>query len=104
MDIDICPAPGLGDPNLAVASGLALSVRRQLAELGLDLMKFDEVREKVEGLLAKQDAIGLAKLLATAYGGFCTAQYENDLNVETHRTVTGPEVDMQLRERGISLG
>jgi rhodanese-related sulfurtransferase len=67
-------------------------------------MKFDEVREKVEGLLAKQDAIGLAKLLATAYGGFCTAQYENDLNVETHRTVTGPEVDMQLRERGISLG
>ncbi|MDG6942921.1 MAG: pyridoxal-phosphate dependent enzyme [Nitrososphaerota archaeon] len=104
LDIDICPAPGLGDPNLAVASGLALSVRRQLAELGLDLMKFDEVREKVEGLLAKQDAIGLAKLLATAYGGFCTAQYENDLNVETHRTVTGPEVDMQLRERGISLG
>ena len=105
LDIDICPAPGLGgDANLAAAKGIASGVRQQLAELGLDPAKFDGGRGEVEGLLARQDAIGLAKLLATAYGGFCTAQYENDLNVETHRTVTGPEIDMQLREKGTSLG
>ena len=104
LDIDICPAPGLGDANLAAAKGIASSVRQQLAELGLDPAKFDGARGEVEGLLARQDAIGLAKLLATSYGGFCTAQYENDLNVETHRTVTGPEIDMQLREKGASLG
>ena len=105
LDIDICPAPGLGgDANLAVAKGVASSVRQQLSELGLDPAAFDGVRGEAESLLARQDAIGLAKLLAKAYGGFCTEQYENDLNVETHRAVTGPEVDMQLRGKGVSLG
>ncbi|MDG6994196.1 MAG: pyridoxal-phosphate dependent enzyme, partial [Nitrososphaerota archaeon] len=105
LDIDICPTPGLGgDANLAVAKGVASSVRQQLAELGLDPAAFEGVRGEAETLLTRQDAIGLAKLLARAYGGFCTEQYENDLNVEVHRTVTGPEVDMQLRDKGVSLG
>ncbi|MDG6950003.1 MAG: pyridoxal-phosphate dependent enzyme [Nitrososphaerota archaeon] len=105
LDIDICPAPGLGgDANLAVAKGVASSVRQQLADLGLDPAVFDGIRGEAETLLARQDAIGLAKVLAKAYRGFCTEQYENDLNVEAHRTVTGPEVDMQLRDKGVSLG
>ncbi|MDG6899110.1 MAG: pyridoxal-phosphate dependent enzyme [Nitrososphaerota archaeon] len=105
LDIDICPAPGLGgDANLAVAKGVASNVRQQLAELSLDPAVFDGVRGEAETLLAKQDAIGLAKLLAKAYGGFCTEQYENDMNAEAHRTLTGPEVDMQLRDKGTSLG
>lgn len=104
LDIDICPAPGVGgDANLAVAKGVAANVRQQLSELGLEPNKFDEARGEAESLLAKQDAIGLAKLLARVYGGFCTEQYENELNVEAHRTVTAPEVDMQLREKGTSL-
>jgi cysteine synthase/rhodanese-related sulfurtransferase len=105
LDIDICPAPGFaGDADLLVAKGVAMSVRQQLSELGFDPKMFDEAREEAEGLLARQDAIGLAKMLARVYGGFCTEQYDNDLNVDVHRTVTGPEVDMQLGELGSSLG
>ncbi len=104
LDIDICPAPGLkGDVNGAVAKGVAASVRQQLGELGFDPKKFDGVAGEAEALLARQDAIGLAKLLARAYGGFCTEQYDNRLNVEAHRTVTGPELDQQLTENGRSL-
>lgn len=104
LDIDICPAPGLkGDADMLVARGVAASVRQQLEELGFDPRTFDAVRTEAEGLLARQDAIGLAKLLARAYGGFCTEQYDNELNAETHRTVTGPEVDQQLEGVGLTL-
>jgi cysteine synthase len=105
LDIDICPAPGLpGDADMLLAKGVASSVRQQLSELGFDPKPFDGARNEVEGLLARQDAIGLAKLLARAYGGFCTEQYDNELNAEAHRTVTGPEVDGQLEANGTSLG
>ena len=105
LDIDICPAPGLqGDANLLIAKGIALSVRQQLGELGFDTRRFDAVRAEAEELLARQDAIGLAKLLAKAYGGFCPEQYDNELNAEVHEAVTGPELDQQLMQAGGSLG
>jgi cysteine synthase len=105
LDIDICPAPGVkGDTGLLVAKGVAASVGQQLVELGFDRRPFEEVRSEAEELLARQDAIGLAKLLARAYGGFCTEQYDSDLNAEAHRTVTGPEIDQQLSAQGASLG
>ena len=104
LDIDICPAPGLkGDADAMVAKSVAASVREQLGQLGFDSAPFDLMREEVEGVLARQDAIGLAKLLARAYGGFCTEQYENGLNVDVHRTVTGPEVEEQLGAAGSSF-
>lgn len=104
LDIDICPAPGVQmDPNVMVAKAAALGVRQQLAELGFDAGEFDEVKEEAEQLLARQDAIGLAKLLARAYGGFCPQQYENELNVLAHENVTGPEIDQQLKDIGLSL-
>ena len=105
LDIDICPAPGLeGNGDLLVAKGVAASVRQQLAKLGFDPWKFDGTRERAEELLARQDAIGLAKLLAHVYGGFCTEQYDSPLNVQIHQSVTGPELDQQLGELGTSLG
>ena len=105
LDMDICPAPGLkGDSDLLMAKGVATSVRQQLAELGFDPGKFDSVREKAEELLVSQDAIGLAKLLADVYGGFCTEQYDSQLNAQIHQSVTGPELDQQLGELGTSLG
>ncbi len=104
LDVDICPAPGLrGDADLLVARGVAAGVRQQLGELGFDQGKFDDVMAEAVELLARQDAIGLAKLLARAYGGFCPEQYDNELNVEVHRTVTGPELDQQLGALGTSL-
>ncbi len=104
LDVDICPAPGVQmDPNMLVAKIVATSVRQRLGELGLDLKAYDDSRTKVEELLARQDVINLAKALADAYGGFCPAQYENDLNPGVHETVTGPEVEQQLLAQGLSL-
>ena len=104
LDIDICPAPGFkGDVDRLVAKEATESVGRQLRELGFEPAKFQGVKGEAEELLARQDAIGLAKLLASAYDGFCTEQYENELNLGIHRTVTGPEIDQQLREAGSSL-
>ncbi len=104
LDVDICPAPGLkDDADLLMAKGVASSVRQQLSELGFEPRKFDEAREEAERLLARQDAIGLAKLLARVYDGFCTEQYDNELNVQVHQSVTGPELDQQLAEMGTSL-
>ena len=104
LDIDICPAPGMkGDADLLVAKGVAASVSQQLSELGFEQRLFDEQRGKAEELLARQDAIGLAKLLAQIYGGFCTEQYDSQLNVKVHHSVTGPELDQQLGELGASL-
>ena len=105
LDMDICPAPGVkGDVNRLVAKGAAQSMRQQLSELGFDPKIFDAVGEEAEDLLARQDAISLAKLLSRAYGGFCTEQYDNELNRDVHRSVTGPEIDGQLRQLGTSLG
>jgi cysteine synthase len=104
LDIDVCPAPGLAlDQNLVIAKATTSNVRGQLTDLGLDGERFDKSRAEIEGLLARQDAINLAKLLAKVYGGFCPEQYDNELNVRSHEEVTAPEIDQQLRERTLSL-
>jgi cysteine synthase/rhodanese-related sulfurtransferase len=105
LDVDICPVPGgQSDIDAALARAIASGVRQQLAEAGLDPSKFDSVRAEAESVLARQDAIGLAKLLAKAYHGFCPEQYDNLLNAKAHEEVTGPEIDQQLRELGLSFG
>jgi cysteine synthase len=105
LDVDICPAPGLKtDQNLIVAKAAATNLRGQLVQLGLESSTFDKARAEVESLLAKQDIINLAKLLARIYGGFCPEQYDNELNVKSHETVTAPEIDQQLMTLGQSLG
>ena len=105
LDMDICPAPGMKvNSNLLAAKATALNIRSQLSEFGFDPTIFDKSRSEVEGLLASQDIINLAKLLAKIYGGFCTEQYHNELNIEVHRTVTARELDQQLHEQGHSLG
>ena len=104
LDIDICPAPGLAmDQNVIIAKATATNVREQFADLGLDIEPFDKARAEIEGLLARQDVINLAKLFAKTYGGFCPEQYDNELNVKSHEAVTAPEIDQQLKERGFSL-
>jgi cysteine synthase/rhodanese-related sulfurtransferase len=104
LDIDICPAPGLMlDQNLLIAKATASNVREQLADLGLDAAQFDKSRAEIEGLLARQDVINLAKMLAKVYGGFCPEQYDNELNVKSHERVTAPEIDQQLGDNGLSL-
>jgi len=104
LDIDICPAPGLKiDTGLLVAKTVASSIRDQLANLGLNTAAFDASRVEIEQLLARQDIINLAKLLAKVYNGFCPEQYDNELNAEVHETVTAPEIDQQLSLQGYSL-
>jgi cysteine synthase A len=104
LDVDICPAPGLEtDANRIIAKSVADNLRGQLAKLGLNVSVFDRSRFEVEQLLARQDVIELAKLLAKAYGGFCPEQYDNKMNVLVHETVTGPEIDQQLGAHGHSL-
>ncbi len=104
LDMDICPAPGMKDnPNLLAAKATASNVRSQLSELGFDPVIFDKSRAAAEELLARQDIINLAKLLARIYGSFCPEQYDNELNIDVHKTVTAAEVDQQLREQGQSL-
>ncbi|MDV3292820.1 MAG: pyridoxal-phosphate dependent enzyme [Nitrososphaerales archaeon] len=104
LDVEICPAPGLTiDADVAAAKAIAMKVRGKLAEHGLDVAPFDKARNETERLLARQDVIGLAKLLARAYDGFCPEQYDNELNPASHQTVTGPEIDGQLKALGESL-
>lgn len=104
LDMDICPAPGMKEnPNVLAARATAANIRSQLSELGFDPEPFDMASSEVHSLLAAQDIIGLAKVLAKTYSGFCPEQYDNGLNVDVHRTVTGPEIDQQLREKGGSL-
>ncbi|MBI3842095.1 MAG: pyridoxal-phosphate dependent enzyme [Thaumarchaeota archaeon] len=104
LDMDICPAPGMKDnPNLLLAKATASNIRSQLSELGFDPTIFDKSRSEVEAVLAKQDIINLAKLLAKIYGCFCPEQYDNELNIDVHKTVTAAEIDQQLREQGKSL-
>ncbi|HSB57631.1 MAG TPA: pyridoxal-phosphate dependent enzyme [Nitrosopumilaceae archaeon] len=104
LDMDICPAPGMKDnQNLLVAKATASNIRSQLAELGFDVTVFDRSISDVEALLAKQDIINLAKLLAKIYSCFCPEQYDNELNIDVHKTVTGAEIDQQLHQNGQSL-
>ena len=104
LDMDICPAPGMKEsPNSLVAKATAANIRSQLSELGFDPEIFDKASSEVQSLLVSQDIINLAKLLAKIYGGFCPEQYDNEMNVEAHRTVTAPEIDQQLHEKNYSL-
>jgi cysteine synthase len=104
LDMDICPAPGMKDnPNLLLAKATAANLRSQLSELGFDPTIFDKSSSEVEAILAKQDIINLAKLLAKIYGCFCPEQYDNELNIDVHRTVTAAEIDQQLHEQNQSL-
>ena len=104
LDMEICPAPGMKDnPNLLTAKATAVNIRSQLSELGFDPAIFDKASSKIESLLAAQDIINLAKFLAKIYGCFCPEQYDNQLNIDVHRTVTAAEIDQQLHEQGKSL-
>lgn len=104
LDMDICPAPGMKDnPNVLAAKATAANIRSQLSELGFDPIVFDNASLEVESLLAAQDIINLAKLLAKIYDIFCPEQYDNELNIDAHRTITGFEIDQQLHENGESL-
>src|SRR3712207_1453900 len=102
--MDICPAPGMKlNPNLLAAKATASNIRSQLTEIGLDPVIFDKSRSEIEEHLAKQDIINLAKHLARIYNCFCPEQYDNELNIDVHRTVTAPEIDQQLIEQDHSL-
>jgi rhodanese-related sulfurtransferase len=104
LDVDVCPAPGMQmDPNMLLAKVVATNMRDRFSEIGLDTAIYDSARAKVEELLARQDVINLAKLLAEVYRGFCPEQYDNEQNVMAHALVTGPEIDQQLQELGHSL-
>ena len=103
--MDICPAPGMKDGavDLLAAKAAAVNIRSQLSELGFDPEIFDKENSEIESLLVKQDIINLAKFLAKIYGLFCPEQYDNELNIDVHRTVTAVEMDQQLHENGNSL-
>lgn len=104
LDMDICPAPGMeGNSNLMAAKATAVNIRNQLTEMGFDPKVFDNAIDEIHSLLASQDIINLAQYLAKIYGCFCPKQYDNNLNVEVHRTVTAAEIDQQLAEQGDSL-
>lgn len=104
LDMDICPAPGMKEsPNVLAAKATAANIRSQLSELGFNPTIFDKASEEIQAVLAKQDIINLAKVLAKIYYAFCPEQYDNELNIDVHRTVTGPEIDQQLHEKGQSL-
>jgi len=105
LDMDICPAPGMeNQANELAAKATAGNVRSQLSELGFNPEIFDKHIKEIETLLAKQDIINLARFLAKIYDLFCPEQYDNELNIDVHRTITAPEIDQQLNEKGDSLG
>jgi len=105
LDMDICPAPGMkdSDADALKAKATASNVRSQLAELGFDPTIFDDSISEIESLLAAQDIINLAKLLAKIYGFFCPEQYDNELNINAHQTITAVEIEQQLQEKSDSL-
>ena len=104
LDMDICPAPGMENrANELAAKATAGNIRSQLSELGFNPEIFDINIQEIEALLAKQDIINLARFLAKIYNLFCPKQYDNELNVDVHRTITAPEIDQQLHENGDSL-
>ena len=104
LDMDICPAPGMKESADALAAkAAAANIRSQLTKLGYDPAPFDDAYPRMEPLLEAQDIINLAKVLGDAYGMFCPEQYDNEMNVEAHRTITAPEIDQQLGQHGRSL-
>ena len=105
LDMDICPAPGMkdSDADALVAKATAANIRSQLIELNFDPTIYDKSISEVETLLAAQDIINLAKLLSKIYGCFCPEQYDNELNIDAHRTITAVEIDQQLHEDNDSL-
>ena len=104
LDMDICPAPGMENKaDEMAAKATAGNIRSQLTEMGFDPQIFDKNLEEIEVLLAKQDIINLARFLAEIYDLFCPKQYDNELNIDIHKTVTAPEIDQQLHENGDSL-
>jgi cysteine synthase/rhodanese-related sulfurtransferase len=104
LDMDICPAPGMENKaNELAAKATAGNVRSQLSDLGFNPEIFDKNIGEIETLLAKQDIINLARFLAKIYDLFCPKQYDNELNIDVHRTVTAPEIDQQLHEKGDAL-
>ena len=105
LDMDICPAPGMkdSDADALKAKATAGNVRSQLTEMGFDPIIYDNSISEIESLLAAQDIINLAKLLAKIYGCFCPEQYDNELNINAHQTVTAVEIEQQLHENEDSL-
>ena len=105
LDMDICPAPGMkdSDADALKAKATAGNIRSQLVELGFDPTIFDNSIIEIEDLLAAQDIINLAKLLAKIYGFFCPEQYDNELNIQAHQTITAVEIEQQLQENSDSL-
>jgi len=104
LDMDICPAPGMKmNPDLLAAKATAVNIRSQLSELGFDPAIFDKSSDEIESLLASQDIINLAKFIAKIYDCFCPEQYDNQLNIDVHKTVTAAEIDQQLHEKENSL-
>ncbi len=104
LDMDICPAPGMEKKaDEMAAKATAGNIRSQLTEMGFDPKVFDNNLAEIETLLAKQDIINLARFLAEIYDLFCPKQYDNELNIDIHYTVTAPEIDQQLHELGDSL-
>jgi len=91
------------NPNVLAAKATAVNIRSQLTELGFDPDIFDKASSEIQSLLASQDIINLAKFLAKIYDCFCPEQYDNELNIDVHRTVTAVEIDQQLHEKGNSL-
>ena len=105
LDMDICPAPGMKDSDVDAlkAKATAVNIRSQLAELGFDPTIYDKSISEIESLLTAQDIINLAKLLSKIYDCFCPEQYDNELNIQAHRTITAVEIDQQLHENEDSL-
>ena len=104
LDMDICPAPGMKDnPNILAAKATAANIRSQLSQLGFNPEIFDKADTEIQSLLASQDIINLAKFLAKIFGCFCPEQYDNELNIDVHQTVTAAEIDQQLSQEGNSL-
>ena len=105
LDMDICPAPGMkdSDADALAAKATAANIRSQLAELGFDPAVYDNSNSEIISLLEAQDVINLAKLLSKIYNCFCPEQYDNELNIDAHKTITAVEIDQQLHENGDSL-
>jgi cysteine synthase/rhodanese-related sulfurtransferase len=104
LDVDICPAPGSDNKGNALTTRITLEyLRTELMNYGFNITSFDLHKVDIETLLAKQDVINLAKLLAKIYGGFCPEQYDNELNVIAHIETTAKEIDEQLKDLGENL-
>src|SRR5579875_3442261 len=65
LDVDICPAPGSDNKGNALTTRITLEyLRTELMNYGFNITSFDLHKVDIETLLAKQDVINLAKLLA----------------------------------------